>query len=442
MVGEVEPQILRPWAIGLPILTYGEDVPDNSACGTGELNSQPRPCREDRKPTTMSLHAPTLLLTLVMVALATGVMHLISSRQNRSEAALVYWGFSNIIAAGALALLGTRQIWSDRLSVDVANAGLFFSFMLSFAGMRRFCGRSVPWPVLFAPSLVWLALCQGPVFHASLEARMAVNSLFTGGICTMTALTLWRYRAERLVSRPPTVIWMAIHASIFLARVPLLIVFGVPPGVDLFTAPLMSFTLVEAMIHVTVISFLQMSLTKDRAENRYRIAAETDMLTGLANRRAFFDQAEAKLAEAHSNGRPASVLLIDVDRFKAINDTYGHAGGDAVLVALARAIAQHLRPGEVFGRLGGEEFGCLLPDTPLVTASIIAEGLRARISGLDIRSGDQPIRVSVSIGVAASTSTPGDLDRLLAEADAGLYQAKRDGRDRVVTTPVPMRKAS
>jgi diguanylate cyclase (GGDEF)-like protein len=402
---------------------------------------RPRQSREGRDPTMLSLHAPTLLLTLVMVALATGVLHLLSSRQNRSEAALVYWGLSNLMAALALGLLGTRQVWADRLSIDVANAALYFSYMLSFAGMRRFCGKPVWWPLLLVPSLVWLALCQGPVFYASLEARMAVNSLFSGVIWMMTAYTLWSYRAEPLASRAPTYIWLTLHASIFLLRVPLLLHLGVPKGVDLFTSPLMSLTLIEGLIHITIISFLQMSLTKDRAENRYRLTAETDMLTGLANRRAFFDQSEAKLAEARRTLRPASVLLIDVDRFKAINDTYGHAGGDAVLVALARTISQHLRPNEVFGRLGGEEFGCLLPETPLGTASIIAEGLRARIAGLEIRNGDDVIRVSVSIGVSATTSTPGGLDRLLADADAGLYQAKRDGRDRVVTAPVKLLKA-
>jgi diguanylate cyclase (GGDEF)-like protein len=388
------------------------------------------------------LHTPTLLATLVIVVAATGFLHLIASRSNSSQVALKFWGYGQLTTALALVVLSLRAIWFDRLIVDLANAFIYLGYMLSWAGMRHFCRRPVSWPVIVLPSLIWLALCQGPASVFNMEWRLAINSAFTSGICLMTAFTLWQYRDEKLASRAPALIWMGIHATIFLVRVPIILASSLPRAQEVFSSPVVAYSLMEGMVHVTISSFLQISLTKDRAENSLRRAAETDMLTGLANRRAFFERGEAALAGLHRVGLPGAVLVIDVDRFKQINDTYGHAGGDDVLKALARAIGAHLREGDIFARMGGEEFACFLPDTSLASACVIAEGLRARVASLAIESEGRPIRTSVSIGVAATATPECDLGRLLRDADAGLYQAKRDGRDRVVASPFPLLKAS
>lgn len=389
------------------------------------------------------LHAPTLMLSLIAILLTTGVLLLISSRQNRKEPGLVFWGCGNLAGALGLMLLASRGSAPDRLSIDLANAALFLAYMLHWAGMRRYCHKPVSWPLLLVPSLGWLALCQlSPVFYASVEWRLAVNSLTSGAISFATAWTLWSYREEPLVSRPPLVAWLVIHGIIFFVRIPFVMVADIKSATAMMLSPVLTLVLAESLIHTSIASFLLLSLAKDRAENCFRRAAETDMLTGMPNRRAFFDNAAPLLERTVAAGGKASVLILDVDRFKAINDTFGHSAGDAALVCVARAIAGHLRPTDVFGRLGGEEFGCFLPDTSLQSAAVLAEGLRARIAALEIETEGPPMRLSVSIGLSSTETGPQGLDQLLAEADAGLYQAKRNGRDRVVAMDVGFREAS
>lgn len=390
----------------------------------------------------LSLHPTTLLQSLVAVTLSTGILLLISSRQNRSETSLFYWGTANLLGTVGLVLLGLRGVAPDRLSIDLANATLYLGYMLNWAGMRRFCNRDISRPWMIAPSVLWLVLCQWPAFYASVEWRVAVNSAIMGLIALASAATLWSLKGERLVSRHPAAVWLVIHAGVFLARIPFALTTTMPGGHQLMASASVTLLLFEALFHVTIISFLQLSMAKDRAENRYRTAAETDVLTGLPNRRAFFERAERGVAEAVAGGRQAAVLVIDIDRFKTINDTFGHAGGDRVLISVAEAIRGHLRPADTFGRLGGEEFGCLLVDTSQASAFVVAEGLRRRIASLDIRSGGARIRISASIGVSAARARAVTLSQLLDEADAGLYEAKRGGRDRVIAVEAGFRRAS
>ena len=388
----------------------------------------------------MSVFDPrTLLLSLTTVALVTGLLLLISSRQNRDEPGLVYWGLANLVGAAGLILAGLRGITHDRLTIDLANALIVSAYALNWAGTRRFCHRPAPVWMIAAPALVWLALNQWPAFHLNASWRIVGVSLLSASACFAAATTLWNLRGERLVSRYPAVVWLILNGAMFLARVPLVLLSEAPDNTGVQASPAFTLILFAGLIHVTLITFLQISLTKDRAENRYRQAANTDMLTGAPNRRAFFDVAEPLVAAAARENRPACALIVDIDRFKTINDSYGHAAGDAVLVAVAGAIAAQLRPGDAFGRLGGEEFGCLLPDTDLLTATHIAEELRARIAALDLRYEGAVVRISASIGIAPTEATTDSLDRLLAEADAGLYQAKRAGRDRVVAMDVVFR---
>ena len=171
-------------------------------------------------------------------------------------------------------------------------------------------------------------------------------------------------------------------------------------------------------------------------EDALRIAATTDALTGTASRSHFMARAEAALAQACSapaGGQESrlSMLMLDVDDFKQVNDRYGHAAGDAVLRAVTDACGRRIRACDLLGRLGGEEFGVLLPATGFHDALALAEQLRARIAAIDAAlPGGGTVRVTASLGVSALQ--PGDtLDSLLARADAGLYQAKREGRNRV-----------
>jgi diguanylate cyclase (GGDEF)-like protein len=157
--------------------------------------------------------------------------------------------------------------------------------------------------------------------------------------------------------------------------------------------------------------------------------ATVDALTGTFNRHHFVERGEVEISRAQRTGNPPAVLMIDADHFKQINDRFGHAGGDAALRALGQALRDSLRPTDVLGRIGGEEFAIVLPQTSREGAIRLAERLRGAIAGLTIEFAGHTIPLTVSIGVA--TGKQSDLTALLRDADAALYQAKAAGRNRV-----------
>ncbi|HAI59327.1 MAG TPA: hypothetical protein DCM32_05560 [Xanthomonadaceae bacterium] len=170
-----------------------------------------------------------------------------------------------------------------------------------------------------------------------------------------------------------------------------------------------------------------------RQRDQLRALAERDALTGLPNRRALAEVLPRRIDEARAQGRPLSVVFADLDRFKAINDQYGHAVGDEVLVETARRLGEHLRGGEIAARHGGEEFVLLLPGADGARALAAAERIRAAMALTPIETSAGPLAVTASFGVA--TLSDGDTDAhgdaLVARADAAMYRAKQAGRNRV-----------
>ncbi|MBL8672264.1 MAG: diguanylate cyclase [Alphaproteobacteria bacterium] len=167
-------------------------------------------------------------------------------------------------------------------------------------------------------------------------------------------------------------------------------------------------------------------------EAELRRLATSDPLTGAANRRFFLERANAEWERFRRYGRPLAVLMLDIDHFKRINDTYGHPVGDEALRALTAAIGAKLRNNDMLGRLGGEEFAVLLPETGLQGAEVMAERLRADIAAIRIDTARGLLTFTTSIGAAVCLDADGNVERGLARADAALYTAKRTGRNRVV----------
>lgn len=162
-----------------------------------------------------------------------------------------------------------------------------------------------------------------------------------------------------------------------------------------------------------------------------RKSAFTDELTGVGNRRHFLELARHEIKRARRSAAPLSAVMLDADHFKNVNDSFGHHVGDDVLRMLARVCSENLREADVLGRCGGEEFAILLPETGIITAKEIAERIRKAVAAEVVEAENGPVRITVSMGVAAGTGKDVEIDTLLERADAALYLAKQNGRDRV-----------
>ncbi|MFH1913012.1 MAG: PAS domain S-box protein [Pseudomonadota bacterium] len=195
--------------------------------------------------------------------------------------------------------------------------------------------------------------------------------------------------------------------------------------VEVYSGPIMvqSNQLIYSVIHDIT--------ERARLEREMKRLATTDALTGAGNRHEFFRLAELELRRARRYGNALSVIMLDIDYFKSVNDTHGHQAGDEVLKALSALVRAALRDTDIFGRLGGEEFAIVLPETDLAGGGLVAQRLRSELAGLTVRLRDIAVNFTVSIGVTELR----DKDRLIEDAinraDEALYRAKRMGRNRV-----------
>lgn len=172
--------------------------------------------------------------------------------------------------------------------------------------------------------------------------------------------------------------------------------------------------------------------------------ATTDPLTGLYNRRHFLDSLDAEWSRFQRYYRSVSVLMLDIDHFKSVNDRYGHAVGDAAIKAVAAACLEGKRKSDIVGRLGGEEFAVLLPETSLSRARIVAERIRKHVMSAQVRADEVQFGLTVSIGIAEASVSMSGIDALMGAADHALYQAKAEGRNRCIAwaPPPPASKAA
>jgi len=186
----------------------------------------------------------------------------------------------------------------------------------------------------------------------------------------------------------------------------------------------------------TIISSLSIALEKNLSIQQLENAAAIDPLTNCYNRRALDSFIKSDVAYAQRSGTELSAIMLDVDNFKEVNDVYGHEAGDAVLKSICELLPGLIRKSDYFARYGGEEFVLILPDTTLYNAVQLADKIRKRIDGHEIRIGDGTLSVSASFGVA-SLESKRDAGNLLREADERLYKAKAIGKNTVVPSLLP-----
>jgi diguanylate cyclase (GGDEF)-like protein len=173
-------------------------------------------------------------------------------------------------------------------------------------------------------------------------------------------------------------------------------------------------------------------------QREYERAAKTDLLTGVHNRRWMDEMFPRQLARSVRSGQPLALLMVDIDRFKRLNDTYGHRNGDIVLKAVARRLADTLRPTDFLVRYGGEEFVALLPGAGGAAAQAAAERLRTAVETADYKAPEPYTLLQVTVSVGVALLSPGEsVEQLIERADRALYQAKAAGRNRVIRADEP-----
>ncbi|WP_223530025.1 GGDEF domain-containing protein [Pseudomonas sp. GL-R-19] len=184
---------------------------------------------------------------------------------------------------------------------------------------------------------------------------------------------------------------------------------------------------------VIIVGIAEDITDKKRMESELHRLATTDALTQSSNRRHFFECAHREFAHARQRGEPLSFLMLDIDDFKIINDTYGHQEGDNVLQRIADSGRAALRRGDLFGRIGGEEFAAVFPGCTPQMALQVAERLQQQIQRLRFTHEGQTFGITVSQGLTSLTAADENVENLFSRADAAMYQAKREGKNRIVT---------
>jgi diguanylate cyclase (GGDEF)-like protein len=239
--------------------------------------------------------------------------------------------------------------------------------------------------------------------------------------------SLWLARQERLAARWPLIVLTALHAAILATGA--YAFFDGSMGHGRIPAVMSLFGLIhfESIVFVLGTAVFLLALVKERNEAASHAAAITDALTGVANRGGFMLRAERVVERCRIEGTPVSAMMFDLDRFKGINDAYGHATGDAVLLRFCEVAAAALRANDVFGRIGGEEFAVVLPGSGIEAAFVRAERIRVSFVETCRFVGDHQVGATVSGGVATGAAHQ-TVETLLA---APLYIAKVEGRNRV-----------
>ena len=382
----------------------------------------------------MLSHSSLLAITVFTPALA-GCLLLLSWLQHRKVIALALWGLGFVTASVATTLIIVlRGRIPDFWSIIVGNALLTAAYGILWSGARKFDGKNVSIPLALMGVVLWLIACSiGPVY-ARVGARATVMAAIGIAYTLLVVFELWRGRGDE-VWRWPIMVLLLAHAAAIPIHIPLAGAWTHPDPSDPSDLDLLTFAVFEGAFVCICAAYLFGGLAKDRIAARYRRASMTDPLTGIANRRGFLHRGERLLMRARFAREPTALILFDLDRFKSINDRYGHITGDEVLVSFCRLATSHLRPNDLFGRIGGEEFAGLLPDIGRHDALSLAERVRKAFEASFHTTGQYAFSSTVSVGVAISDNVQSDLNVLLSAADQALYRAKALGRNRVEPSP-------
>jgi diguanylate cyclase (GGDEF)-like protein len=382
----------------------------------------------------MHLDVPTLGAMDSFVYAFAGAVLFIAWSQNRKISALALWGLSDIVTAGGVLSLALGFASGQPLGLILGGIVLALAPGLGWKAARAFDAKPAPLIlVLLGAVVVGLASSIRSLQDVAWSLSLATSAIYLFA----AAATLWLGRKERLAARWPIIIFTAVEAAVLLIGA--LSNFGDSSGQNAIPSVMSLFGLIyfqNIVFAVGTTAFI-LVLVKERSEAASRLAANTDGLTGIANRAAFLVAGERVLERCRHDGAPVAVLMFDLDRFKLVNDTHGHAVGDAVLRKFCEVVAAALRPSDVFGRIGGEEFAIVLPGSSIEAASIRAERIRVAFAENCRFIGNRQVAATVSGGVSVSVNAEDALSTLLEYSDEALYGAKAGGRNRIKRADQP-----
>jgi diguanylate cyclase (GGDEF)-like protein len=357
-------------------------------------------------------------------------------RGTAKEPGLSMWMWSRLVYAVTQIIGWLRPgPWADNAVGFgcVVGMALELSTYCIYFGFARWQRKLIP--VLSAALLVMLIICsRGANYVQQLALTCAISALFAGAM----AYILLRPRTHRVTFLHRMV---GGNDAVFALALALGGWDGlVHPGHVLGSSPYHMIAALGGYLLMIVNGAGFLLLCKQKADEQMTLLATTDFLTGLANRRAFFEQAESARMLALRLRKPIALLMLDIDHFKQLNDRFGHATGDEALAAFGSTVRAALREHDIMGRLGGEEFALALPGTDLAGALLTAERLRQAMTDAQLDAGGTPYTLTVSVG--AVLIEPHELlTEALARADHGLYAAKSAGRNRVEAGPPLLKRA-
>lgn len=377
------------------------------------------------------MHSPTLItFGAMLIALVSCVLFAVW-RFNKHIPGLRMWALS--YGVGLVPILGLlwREHLPEVLGVLMVQAGMSLGAFLYFWGCSVYTGRrllSLPRAIIFMGALLLLNL-YFTVVQPHLQMRFALGGVGNGIFFLLTARTLAQGGYQRVPMRYLVAAVAGAHGVFLLLR-PLLFGIGAVQANASLAAQIPHLIMLEFLIALLFMAFGTLMLANEFTTNELRQLAEIDSLTSIFNRRAFFTLLNKALHQSQRTGMGLAVLVVDLDHFKSINDTYGHQGGDEVLRHFVQTATQCLRQQDVMGRLGGEEFAIFLPGVDAKGAQVVAERLRAAVASRPaaLQQGSHALTISLGLTLCVPGDTP---DTALHRADQAMYQAKERGRNRV-----------
>ena len=377
------------------------------------------------------MHSPTLItFGAMLIALVSCVLFAVW-RFNKHIPGLQIWALS--YGVGLVPILGLlwREHLPEVLGVLMVQAGMSLGAFLYFWGCSVYTGRrllSLPRAIIFMVALLLLNL-YFTVVQPHLQMRFALGGVGNGIFFLLTARTLAQGGYQRVPMRYLVAAVAGAHGVFLLLR-PLLFGIGAVQANASLAAQIPHLVMLEFLIALLFMAFGTLMLANEFTTNELRQLAEIDSLTSIFNRRAFFTLLNKALHQSQRTGMGLAVLVVDLDHFKSINDTYGHQGGDEVLRHFVQTATQCLRQQDVMGRLGGEEFAIFLPGVDAKGAQVVAERLRAAVASRPaaLQQGGHALTISLGLTLCVPGDTP---DTALHRADQAMYQAKERGRNRV-----------